>query len=269
MVEKRNALGRILVSYAMVGGLFLWWLSWMASLAFEAIPEEVLLGANSTAKSIILQSMSKADSKTRLTLLVWSWWLIWLPLVSSFVARYTIGRNMALSFLASILFPFCIFLILYFPDTHDGVLKAWQAMYYTLKNPESKILLSVAISTLLYFTLRRTHSISDLLRGFMLDFGRMRRFPLTNWVSSTLYCLVAYLSSLFLIGWLGLQILATVAAWFMTTLLVSFVVALYLENLVGTRNYIKRLFKSPLKKRNLSIAPFEGGRTANTRTLKY
>lgn len=221
MDRLKIPMGTMLVIYVIMGSFLIFLLhaiiSWLV----------LSLGNPEThiSKSLIAQALTGEMQERRLSILIWSWWIIWLPWMASHIARLSLGRKLWVACLASLIFPSFLFLCW----QYGGGLLHWEILqtFLSLKYSGIKFLMAFGILLFLFFFFRDVHSVQDFTRGGLLALGQHKRnYSLKKWMNGLVILMAGHMVALFMMGWLSVQILSTLGALVMLTVLFGFILAL-------------------------------------------
>ncbi len=218
MDRYQASVGKTLMIYMFVTAFFILWLhgsaEWL-SLGKEPIePDKVL-------KSSLAGFFKEEDLQTRINLLIWGWWFIWIPWMASLVARASIGFSILQAFLHSLLLPLLIF-IFWLPKV---TMEQWLSLYTWFKTP---IIQGSVLIVLLLFIVKawgNMYTLGDVARGAMVPIGRLTKRPLKRWMHYIIVGLISYIPGWIMLGWLPMQFFVSLNAIFMSVVVAFFVFA--------------------------------------------
>ncbi len=176
---------------------------------------------NRVLKSSLAGSFSEHALQSRIHLLIWGWWGIWIPWMTSLVARSAIGFSVLQAFLQSLLLPLLLFSVVLSKVT----MGQWLAFYAWFKMPAIQIL---AFMGLLLFVIKawgNMVTLGDVARGAMIPMGRLTKRPLKRWMHYLIMGLIAYIPGWMMLGWLPMQFFVSLEAIFMLIVVALFIFA--------------------------------------------
>lgn len=169
----------------------------------------------------------------RLSLFIWGWWMIWLPWMSSFIARWSIGLSVGKALIKAVIVPVCLFTWIYWQAQVSQTANEFDFISGTLFNwldtLEARIAVSLGLCLFIWSVWGKMRSTWALSIGAMLPIKSGKQRSLRNWMTNFLFWLAVYGSSWFSLGWLPTQVLSSFAAGFMTLLVIFFLWSLYNE----------------------------------------
>lgn len=216
MDRLKIPLGTMLVIYVLMGALLIFLLHAISSWFIAALgnPE------TKVAKSLIAQSLTEEMQERRLSILIWSWWMLWLPWMASQIARLSVGRKLWVACLASLILP----TVFYVCWQQGAGPFHWNLMQTYLPYTAVKFLMAFGILVFLFLFFRQVYSVQDFAKGGMLAFGSRRRcYSLKKWMHGLVVLMAGHMIALFMMGWLSVQILSTLGALVMLTVLFGFI----------------------------------------------
>lgn len=216
MDRLKIPLGTMLVIYVLMGALLIFLLHAISSWFIASLgnPE------TKVAKSLIAQSLTEEMQERRLSILIWSWWMLWLPWMASQIARLSVGRKLWVACLTPLILP----TFFYFCWQQGAGFLHWDIMQKYLPYTTAKFLVAFSILLFLFFFFRRVYSVQDFAKGGMLFFGNRRRsHSLKKWMHGLVVLMAGHMIALFMMGWLSVQILSTLGALVMLTVLFGFI----------------------------------------------
>lgn len=226
-VQRKMPLGGLLALYALGIAVFLFWVhsfgSWFTFGVESTDPNEVM-------KSPLAGSFSQEELTNRLQLLIWGWWAIWTPHFASLIARLSIGKRVYEACIHSILLPACVFIAV-LPEQNREFLQ----LLFPVKVSS---LMHWIIAAFLLFSLMlifgQTRNTADIQRISMPSgLGKpIRSRPLKKWFMSMIAIYICYMTGEYLLGWVPSQVVVTLGAIFMMS-----VVFIFLGVLFSTRDH--------------------------------
>lgn len=220
---KRIPLGGMITLYIIILSFFLIWIHGFATWFFEGYEH---LDRSLAMKSEIAGHLSENEQNTRISLLIWGYFGIWIPWMVSFTGRMCIilGSRPWLGALFTFIYPGLVF----YGISEYGQVTHWNAVWNILdQNPHLQIMLSFALMIFIMMIWGRTQTTADLERGAMVSIGHLHPRPLTKWMSLFILIFTCYFSALLLIGFIPSQVIGTLSAGFMMTVVVGFAISLY------------------------------------------
>lgn len=220
-VAQKQPLAHIVCFYVLGIAILLFWMHSFGSyftFGTEATdPNQVL-------KSPLAGSFSKQTLDTRLQLLIWGWWGLWLPSMAAIVARLSLGLKVYQACLNALLLPGLVFL---------GVLSKAESEFLTALFPRS---LSMSahwlIVTFLFLAIMllygKVYTTVDIQRGAMPAWPiHLRAWLFRKWVSSALLIFVGMMLASIMLGWLPWQVFGMCGSIFMLSVFLIFLYALF------------------------------------------
>lgn len=212
-------MGTVLVVYILLASFFIFVLNAVSGWLMLAF---VNPNAN-TAKSLLSHALTEDMQERRLAILIWSWWALWLPWMASEIARLSLGRKLWVACLSALIFPSILFV--FWQQGADVI--HYQIINHILQQTWGKLTCALAIILFLFFYFRQVYSAEDFARGGLLAFGHQKRnHSLRRWMNGLIILMAGHMTALFMMGWLSVQILSTLGALVMITVLIGFTVAL-------------------------------------------
>jgi len=220
MREKQFSMGTRLAFYAV--GFILLLVLFQATMQIFSFETE---SQGAPLKSPLAGSFSEAALNFRLMLLCWGWWGIWVPWMSSLIARYSVGFSVARAMIHAVILPLFIFYVL-----SQNIKRLSQIeMDALFQMPFFEILGGLICLLFIMGSLRKVYNFSQFTGGMMLPLGKFPKRALTKIISVFLVCLVTYIPASFALGWVPAQVIVSVSAAFILTMIIGFMVALGLE----------------------------------------
>lgn len=238
-LERRMPLGGVLLLYCLTFTFFVFWLHGLGS--------HFTLGLENTTgdqiqKSIWITTMSESTLNTRLTLLIWSWWGIWTPWMASMIARLSLGKSVLTALLMSLILPIGLFLGVHFFMTEQNVFATgqsfitgqniiehyWMAFYFYGNIVWVKGAVGGALLLFILIAFAHMQTRADISRGGMLDLSsiKIKPEPMKKWINMLIIMVACYFPGVFMLGWLPMQIINTLASTAMLTIVFCFVLRL-------------------------------------------
>jgi choline-glycine betaine transporter len=194
------------------------------------------------------------DPVSRFVGMFWGWWLLWTPLIGSYIASISKGRSLrqvVMTFLALLLFLYVATMLL-----GSGIWLIFLTLLFSIPAPVMLIMLGVVNFLIIRRFTRNTHTNALFIRGFMpLDNAKVGRIKLCEAsktqglgsISISLMMTVFSFSMLHCIGgWYAVQIQILAAA--------PFAMILALEAFIVFLIY---MYKDKLWLNNQNIAPLQ------------
>lgn len=179
----------------------------------------------SPIKSPLAGSFSESELNFRLTLLCWGWWGIWVPWMSSFIARYSIGFSVGRAVIHAVILPLTLFYVL---SQHIERINQTN-LEFLFQIPFVEVLAGLGCLLFITGSLRKVYNFSHLTGGIMPGLGSYPKKALTKVISFFIACLVTFIPSQFALGWLPTQVILTFSGAFMLTLVIGFIAMIGLE----------------------------------------
>jgi hypothetical protein len=225
MKENRISVGKTLLIYCIVFGISLLWLHVFSIWFFSGYELEI---KTEQIKSPLAGFFSNESLKNRISLLIWGWWIIWIPWMSSVVARASVGFSVIRAWFQASLFPLLFFIAL--------LPKLLPAHWVSIANAFQSSLIRLGTVLIIFMFMGiawgKLYDRGDVSRGMMLPIGRLSRRSLTEWMSLVITWLICYIPGWFILGWLLMQLMVTLGGIFMTVVIAFFMVA-WISSLIG------------------------------------
>lgn len=215
MSKYQISVGQILMVYILTFALFVLWLH--ASADWLTLPIPVSLP--NSEKSYFAGIFNEKSLHVRIQYLIWGWWSIWIPWMTSLVARSAMGCSIPRALIQALLLPVIVFgLGMQYQDLVD-----WTLIYAWLQLPAIQLFVLFGIFFCLWTMCGEMRTMGDVLKGAMLSTGRVSNRSLTRWMTVLIFWLTCYIPSGFILGWLPMQFIVTVAGLFMNSAVVVFI----------------------------------------------
>ena len=218
MNDYKVGLGRTLVVY-MLGISFLILMMHGFSDWFTFGLEDKIDFENT--RSPLVGHLSEQTVQTRFTYLILGWWAVWVPWMSSMVARAAIGVSVFRALVQSLVIPVLVF--------GFGLPQITETHLVLLENVFHSPLIQIGcIAALLSFMLLawgKIYNTGDAFRGAMLPIGNLPKGPLTRWMETIAVWIAFFLPGWFVLGWLPAQVLFTVILWFTVIVVFAYILA--------------------------------------------
>lgn len=229
--KHKIALGKMFLVYIIIFSILLFYLHYLTSELLTQYPivEENIKPIMQT-KSTLVGSFSETDRDTRLMLLIWGWWGIWIPWMASLVARFSMGLSVSQAFLKSILFPVVIFALFIFKITVSD----WVKVEAYLLEPPMIFFIPVILLLFIYYAWGNIRTTADIARGCLPSSPRLHKRSLQPWLSVFFLWLTCYLPAWLMLGWVPLQVIVTLGTGFTSLLVFAFIFSL-IKSLFFTR----------------------------------
>lgn len=180
--------------------------------------------------SIILIPSSEIET-LRLTLLIWGWWALFIPLMSSVIARLSMGKRIFEALLSALLLPGLLFLYvipnLPFDVSSDRFNNLFFS-YFTLPL-YGHWCIALFILLVLKMIWGKTYNTGEILLQAMPPHPKVKRRPIKNWLRMNIISALSFLLGFFLLGWLQVQMAVTLAGFSVLTIILAFVVCLWID----------------------------------------
>lgn len=207
MTQQNISVAQLLIIYILTFGLFLSFLH--GSSDWLTLPIEVPVELSK--KSYFAGVFSEQSLQIRIQYLIWGWWGIWIPWMSSWIARSSIGFSIVRALIQALILPAMLF---GFGIQMMSNAK-WMVIYQWLQMPSIQLLVAIGLFLWIWTLGSETRTIGDVLRGAMLPLGRISKRPLTRWMTILMLWITCYVSGSFILGWLFMQFIVTVGGLFM------------------------------------------------------
>lgn len=231
MVEARFSLGNMLILFMLAFTACIVWLYCVGGDFLLRLHPAIPLLLSAT-KSHWVGSIPDPILQTRLQLLIWAWWMVWIPWMTTLVARYSAKLSIRMAILKAMICPVLVFWWV----SEKLTIEDWALMSVWLETP--KVRLSVAV-VLLFFIWQRFGKMKttmDVSLGCMLPLKRWRHRTLKGWMKIFSSLSTIYLIGTFTTGWVPTQVIATYGAGFLTVLVAFFLGILGLDILREIKN---------------------------------
>lgn len=216
MGEHRVSVGKILIIYSLGFSFLLMWLHFAGT--WFVLGQEAT-DPNTVVKSALAGSFSTVELQTRLSLIIWGWWMVWIPWMTSFVARNSIGLSVKQALINALFLPSCLLSGYYFyPNDLDFL-----SIQEYSNTPGYFLCISAILLLIMLKIWGKMVSTMDVSRGAMLPMVEWRKRSLKKWMTGALLMLNCYLPAWFLLGWVPAQMLLTLGGGFMTLVVAGFV----------------------------------------------
>lgn len=233
MIANQISLGSMLILLVLGFSLFMLWFFNLGDHFLTLLNEQHLLEAFQTKDPKLMPWGNTNTSRylsidvqhRRLSLLIWGWWMVWLPWMTSFVARWSIGLSVWEALVRALIVPLALFSWIFWQmDLQDFLsLSRW------LEAPEVRIAMSLGLGLFIWSLWGKIRSTWMLSIGAMLPLKPGKQRSLKNWMINFLFWLAIYTSSWFAIGWVPAQVLSSYGAGFLTLLVAFFLWAMFKE----------------------------------------
>lgn len=170
------------------------------------------------AKGVLVGMFSETELYTRLYLLIIGWWSIWIPWMTSVIARYSYGYAIWRAFLNALIVPI-LFFVAYVQIGEMG-----QELFTFYRETASVQIFSALMCIgFVVLSLKSVHHFSDLTRGALLPIRKSPKHALKKVMSTFLVRLIPYLYGSYVLGWFSTQVIATLSSIFLFVLILSFI----------------------------------------------
>jgi choline-glycine betaine transporter len=242
MDRLKAPLGTIFIVYILFGGLLIFLLHAVSGWLLLAFETSNLPVQATTTKSLMAHALTDEQQSTRLSILIWSWWAIWLPWMAAQIANLSVGRKLWVACLSSLLLP-SLFLLWW---QNGAAISHYSTIHSFLQQSLGKLTIAFAIILFLFYYFRHIYTLPDFVRGGMLTSRSQKRDQsLGKWLNVLYVLMSGYTVALFMIGWLSVQILASLGGLVMVVVLLGFILAL-----LSSKDFL-----SALKKYKVQVKP--------------
>lgn len=208
MTQHRISVGQLLIIYVLTFAFFVSWLHGSSDWLTLAIQ----IPSSEGEKSYFAGVFTEKSLQVRIQYLIWGWWSIWIPWMASLVARSSIGFSILRALIQALLLPVIIF--------------GW-GMHYMLQLPSIQILGLLVVFLSMWMMWSKMRTMGDVLNGAMLSIGRISTRPLTRWMTVLMFWLTCYIPGWFMLGWLPMQFIVTLAGLFMMSVVVALLIGIW------------------------------------------
>ncbi len=216
MQQYHISVGTVFLIYIAAFAFFITWLH--AFSGWFTLGQE-MTNADMVLKSQLAGAFSETSLKTRLTFLIWGWWGIWIPWMTSLVVRTAFGFTLARVFLHTLILPSVLFGWL----LPNMIAEQIQMIADWLKNPVCQGVILLLLGSFIGCAWGKQYNMGDVARGMIPPIGKTSVRPLNRWMMVVTLWLACYVPSWFMLGWLPLQILVTLGGIFMLVVVALFV----------------------------------------------
>ena len=218
MERYQCSVAKTLIVYTAAVAFFILWLHGFA--------EGFSLGSGATdpakvVKSALAGSFSEEGLQTRIQLLILGWWCIWIPWMTSLIARTSVGFSILQAFLQSLILPLGIFFVVLPKVTLDH----WMVLYAGFKMPVVQCMAFIGLIIFMVKAWGNMRTVGDVARGMMIPVGRLSQRSLKRWMHFVIVGLIAYIPGWMMLGWLPMQFFVTLNAIFMLVVVAFFLFA--------------------------------------------
>jgi choline-glycine betaine transporter len=227
--ERRIPLGGILALYCITFTFFIFWLHGIGSWFIFGLENT---NTQQIQKSIWLSNMPASTLETRLTFLVWSWWGIWTPWMASMIARLSLGKSVAKALLLPIIFPLMLFSMVHFLAQENH----WSLFHDWAEKSLSQWIIGGGLLAFILIAFSHMQTRSDISRGGMIDLSsiKIKPEPMKKWTHMLIVMVACYFPGVFILGWIPMQVINTLASFAMATIIIGvlwrLIVYLFSEN---------------------------------------
>lgn len=209
MGKNQISVAQILIIYVLTFALLLLWLHGSVDWLTLPIAQPSFAGE----KSYFAGTFSEQSLQIRMQYLIWGWWSIWIPWMTSLVARSSIGFSIPRALVHALLLPAIVF---GWGMQYIG-LAEWTAIYQWLQLPTLQLAILLSLFLCMWAMWGEMLTMGDVLRGAMLPIRRVSNHSLTRWMTILLFWIIGYIPSGFILGWLPMQVMVTVGGLFLNT----------------------------------------------------
>lgn len=215
--KKQIPLGGILVLYVVSISFFMIWMHGFSIWFFSGYE---YLDRSQFFKSGLASALTTEQEETRLALLIWGWWGVWIPWMTSFIARmcFYFGRSPWQALIICMIFPLFIFYSLV--HVPNGT---WQIFFHYFQFPGTQMIIALTLLLFMMMMWGSVQNTADLERGAMLQRGQWHKRPLAKWMPVFIINFNCFFVALFMVGWLPVQVIGTLGAGYMTTIVMAFI----------------------------------------------
>lgn len=222
MQSHRVSVGAVLFAYMTVFLFFLLWLHVSAEFLSESMKKVAPVFELQRSKN---NQLIEASLDNRMFVFVFGWWLMWMPWMSSVIARASLGHTLLRATIQSLLVPVLVFGVL-LPRLTKPM---WQQAHEWLQQPNVQLVCVMCALFFLWKIWANVRTMGDLHRGAMVSLRSGSKQCMDKWMAMLLMAFSCYVVGSFSMGWVMTQVL--VNAGIIVTFLVSgfFVVAWGIE----------------------------------------
>lgn len=209
-VENHDlTVGKMLIIYVL---LFSVGFIWLHEMGREFLEKYRLLALETMVRSRWVGSFSQDMLNNRLSLLLWSWWGIWLPLMSSLIARLSVGYGVRVAIFRACILPALFFLSM---GLFNLGTTTWVVVSLSLLLPGVKLICAGLLFLFMWFVWGKIRTTTDIARGFMVQIGRWTKQPMSMWLKIFFMWITCFIPGFYSMGWVSLQVTMTLAAGLM------------------------------------------------------
>lgn len=231
MVEAKFSLGNMLIFFILAFTACIVWLYCVGGdfllRLHPAIP--VLLSAT---KSHWVGFIPDSILQIRLQLLLWAWWMVWIPWMATLVARWSAKSSIRMALLKAMICPMLVFWWVSEKLTIDD----WSSVSVWLEMPKVRLGVAIVLLFFIWQCFGKMKTTMDVSLGCMLPLKRWRHRTLKGWMKIFSSLSTIYLIGTFTTGWVPTQVIATYGAGFLTILVAFFLVAFGFDLLREIKN---------------------------------
>jgi hypothetical protein len=222
VITQEYSLGNILLLLVLGFAFFMIWLHNIGGNFLTQIQQPIF---ENVGKSRLVGTLSEAVLQRRLPLFVWGWWMIWIPWMTTFIARWSIGLSVREALIRALILPVALFLWI----AQRATLEEWSHLIQWLDIPAVRAVMSIGLLLFIWVLWGRMRNTLDVSLGCMLPLKRWKQRPLKNWMKNFVLWITIYISGWFSMGWIPSQAMSSYGAGFLTILIAFFIVALIVE----------------------------------------
>lgn len=215
MGQHHISVGQVLMIYILTFALFVLWLHGTGDWLTLGLPVPSL----ASEKSYFAGVFNEQSLHLRIQYLIWGWWSIWIPWMTSLVARSSIGFSIPRALIQALLLPVMLFGFgMQYQDRVD-----WALIYEGLQLPTIQLFVLFGIFFCLWAICGEMRTLGDVLRGAMLPIKRVTSRSLTRWMTVLIFWITCYIPSAFILGWLPMQLIVTFGGFFINIAVALFI----------------------------------------------
>lgn len=160
--------------------------------------------------SAMMGHLSETTIHTRLSYLMFGWWLVWTPWMASWVARVAMQSSFLSAFVQSLIIPVVSFGVL-LPSLS---VEEWNNKMEWLSLPMGGLVTSLALVGFTKLAWGHFRKIRHIFSGGMQPMAMVVQHSTKQWVEMMLMWFSCYLLSWFVLGWLPMQLILTIGIFF-------------------------------------------------------
>jgi hypothetical protein len=231
MYQYKGSIGIVVLLYALIFSAMFLGLHFVSILligdkVFE-VPGEIL-------KSPLAGNFTEENLHTRITLLIWGWWGVWLPWMSSLAARFAVKTSFLKGLLLASILPIIVFtalLITPLTQTSDlnvanvGNVNIWPLIEQMLSKPFNQALVLISVFGFMLFAWGNMKTFGDVQRGAMYSMPKITKRSLRTWMKVTLAMMSYYTVGWLFLGWYIMQCMVTLGGLFIFIVVAFFILS--------------------------------------------